>query len=877
MLDRSRLLTGLLAVSLVACSSPDDNSKKELDASTDTSADVGTSDTGDDADTDEYIDPTLDTDGDGVTDVDEIRKWGTNPLVKDTDGDGFDDFDEIVTKAFDPEVNAQQFNPRVADVPELHIELLNAPAVGLNYTENSSTTQTVGTERSTQRSQANSRSWGGSQSHATERSHTWGVSVTAGASWSDGASAEVSYNYSETHTTTNEATNEWSQEQATENSQAYARMEEKQKQTGVEIQSGWLEVVVRLSNPSDIAYVLDGLTLTAYRPAPDDPLAIDSIGTMILTDTLDTFEETVLSPNDTFGPAEFAINSLDLDTTKDLLAGSENLVFAPLTYSMRGADNIDFELASTNINARTARLIIDYGVDREREDYRVATVLDQENPGVTVADVFNDFLRIPYEEGTSDWRFGDETDTRDSFTGVTSVRDRAMSADKTSYWIVTHTRTVDSGARTVTDVHNLVLDDYDFSNIELQKGDVLHLVYVEDVDRDGLGLRTELLHGTDPENADTDGDGLSDSFELAGWEVDVDGTTVRYVSIPTEADTDRDGINDGQEYTDGTNPAEPLPDGSPTVDTLDVSYDGFNATVDFAVSSEFDQVARVEVDWGDGSAVDEVTGTDMTTGSATHTYSALGNYTVTVTAYDRFGLPSAASTTTASIFVPDPTALYMNFDGNTDNQRGSNPQLAWQSVTYGADRHGMASRSLDMEGGGTGSYQLVSFNDSPTLSGSFTISAWVYAQGFGAGNGNGANRLMGQDYWFNLYSDDTGISFGGGEISGGSLPDSVKADSNTNLSQDTWYHFAGVVEDLGNGTSAVRLYVDGFLQDEHIANSVFDSPPSCHFYIGPWAQNDCTGTDARQFDEFRGLIDDARVYSRALTDAEVEMLYIATP
>lgn len=266
---RSGLAMGLIVLALSGCSSPDNPSDEPdaADAGADVSQDAGSDDTGPDADTGEYIDPTLDSDGDGVKDIDEIRKWGTNPLVKDTDGDGFDDFDEIVTKAFDPEVNAQQFNPRVADVPKLNIELLNAPAVGLNYTENQSTTQTVGTERSTQRTQANSRSWGGSQSHATERSHTWGVSVTAGASWSDGASAEVSYNYSETHTTTNEATNEWSQDQATENSQAYARMEEKQRQTGVEIQSGWLEVVVRLSNPSDIAYVLDGLTLTAYRTA----------------------------------------------------------------------------------------------------------------------------------------------------------------------------------------------------------------------------------------------------------------------------------------------------------------------------------------------------------------------------------------------------------------------------------------------------------------------------------------------------------------------------------------------------------------------------------------------------------------------------------
>ncbi|HQF56889.1 MAG TPA: hypothetical protein PK831_00045 [Candidatus Magasanikbacteria bacterium] len=39
----------------------------------------------------------FDTDGDGISDYDEINIWGTDPLNPDTDGDGFPDGLEIVT------------------------------------------------------------------------------------------------------------------------------------------------------------------------------------------------------------------------------------------------------------------------------------------------------------------------------------------------------------------------------------------------------------------------------------------------------------------------------------------------------------------------------------------------------------------------------------------------------------------------------------------------------------------------------------------------------------------------------------------------------------------------------------------------------------
>ena len=48
------------------------------------------------------INGTPDTDGDGLSDSEEVDIHGTNPLVADTDGDGLNDGDEVITYGTDP-------------------------------------------------------------------------------------------------------------------------------------------------------------------------------------------------------------------------------------------------------------------------------------------------------------------------------------------------------------------------------------------------------------------------------------------------------------------------------------------------------------------------------------------------------------------------------------------------------------------------------------------------------------------------------------------------------------------------------------------------------------------------------------------------------
>ena len=49
-------------------------------------------------------DITVDTDGDGVTDFEEINRFGTNPFAADSDDDGADDYGEVRLMLARPEM-----------------------------------------------------------------------------------------------------------------------------------------------------------------------------------------------------------------------------------------------------------------------------------------------------------------------------------------------------------------------------------------------------------------------------------------------------------------------------------------------------------------------------------------------------------------------------------------------------------------------------------------------------------------------------------------------------------------------------------------------------------------------------------------------------
>src|SRR5690348_8570869 len=84
-----------------------------------------------------------DTDGDGLSDAEELNLYGTSPVLSDTDGDGFSDFQEIVTFAFDPTNDPYRFNPRVADVPQMTVRFAGPPVVTVQTTDEDGVIMTI--------------------------------------------------------------------------------------------------------------------------------------------------------------------------------------------------------------------------------------------------------------------------------------------------------------------------------------------------------------------------------------------------------------------------------------------------------------------------------------------------------------------------------------------------------------------------------------------------------------------------------------------------------------------------------------------------------------------------------------------------------------
>ncbi|RKG75064.1 hypothetical protein D7W79_21220 [Corallococcus exercitus] len=123
----------------------------------------------------------------------------------------------------------------------------------------------------------------------------------------------------------------------------------------------------------------------------------------------------------------------------------------------------------------------------------------------------------------------------------------------------------------------------------------------DDADHDGLADDEEPWHGTDPHDADTDGDGLSDGVEVHSGRTDPmdddsdddgvldgdedanhDGIVQAMETDPTLADSDADGLTDGLErgltapQGNGTDPALFVADADPatTTDPLKADTDG---------------------------------------------------------------------------------------------------------------------------------------------------------------------------------------------------------------------------------------------------------------------------------------------------------------
>lgn len=508
-----------------------------------------------------------DSDGDGLSDCFEKTVSFTLPNLADTDGDGRSDGYEY--ERFDPATSITVFNPRVADLPQVKVDLVSLPQIQLEYKSATNATEVVSTQFSEGSSQSIDTSRSNGMSTQVASSFNFNTSATVGASYEFGPTGGATitgeltagFGFEKTESSGSEVT--WSQSEQQAKNTAYTSSQEKSSSTGYSFDKGSLSNVnIKIRNTGHVAYKISELFLSVFSVDPlrpsDQGLPIGSLtSTGLVVD---------IPGGSSTGSYTFALEeSLGEAKASKLLRSANKLVIKPAGFVLKDINGTDLLLRSDDINALTASITIDYGVNAGISNtYRVAVRQVDGSNSISIRDALSQILKLDIEQGKAEWNYP-ITGIASTGNGLLRIGNVRHDHDANRYWQLAQYHApngVDAGKG--TELMNVVLDDFDLSKLVLAAGDKLVLTYVGDQDRDGLNDRTEQALGTKPDNADSDGDGLADALELYGWSTDLgtgtntadclDGSLVRVTSNPLEMDSDHDGKSDGDEHASCENP-----------------------------------------------------------------------------------------------------------------------------------------------------------------------------------------------------------------------------------------------------------------------------------------------------------------------------------
>lgn len=428
----------------------------------------------------------VDTDGDGLSDVDEKQLYGTSPVLADTDGDGMSDYVEIVQKSFDPVSAPLRFNPRVADVPELDILVTGPPLLSLRITEANGetrtfeTSHTIGTEDTVTDSttQTNAQTNGISQSTTVTREIARDVGISnvqrerdagpggrdAGVDASEDQGGPILVTLSDAVSSTAERSSttllsfSFTHEQSRSISEAVTRAEAYAQSHDIEASGAVLGLLAVIVNRGDLAFRVTNLVLSASLLTADGLEA--PVGNLDIHTVFTNFVPYSLAPGEQQGPVNFDKDFINLDQVAAILRNLQGLTVRIGVYELSDVAGKPFAFDVEVIRARTATVSIDYGKRRPPERHLVATNLDPASPGVSAKRALHEILRIPVQS--------------DPDSGVTSVRDVVADPGGRGRWIVYHRH--DNGSHVMTTPYR---GPFDFDQITLRTGDVLRLIWVD--------------------------------------------------------------------------------------------------------------------------------------------------------------------------------------------------------------------------------------------------------------------------------------------------------------------------------------------------------------------------------------------------------------
>jgi hypothetical protein len=309
-----------------------------------------------------------------------------------------------------------------------------------------------------------------------------------------------------THTSTSSNSTSFSVGQTQSKRDTYNECKAHEQSQDYTEASGELQTVVEIANVGDIAFTVKNLYLNATEFDPTVPDSLAPICGLNRDTETSTFQQFSLAPGSSY-ELHYA-GDMDLGTAHKLLRDTQNLVIDVESYELVDGEGTPYVHNTTEIGTKTASIVVVYGPgittstgeQRVPGKYLVVTNADPNNPGISLASIMTDILRLSYEIGTVTCNGAQHTNLR-SFDGV--VADGSRSGETVGYWVVIHSYTRSGVDGTDWDTPDTA---YHFADMTIHAGDIVLIFHTEDKDGDGLTARQELSWGTDDDNTNTDGD-----------------------------------------------------------------------------------------------------------------------------------------------------------------------------------------------------------------------------------------------------------------------------------------------------------------------------------------------------------------------------------
>lgn len=272
------------------------------------------------------------------------------------------------------------------------------------------------------------------------------------------------------------------------------------------------------------------------------------------------------------GPFNVEASNLDASLIKSLLARPSGLLFEVASFDLVDEHGRNYAFQGAVTVASTGLVVIDYG-DGRLERHWIATNVERDPVTGRSSGITlgSVFTDILEIPFITEERMIEGEPS--GVTVLTSIRGISTRAEDNAFWVMIGSS--DSHADPTVS----------FEDTVLRSGDQVQLAYVRDEDGDGLYAASEYVFRTSDQNTDTDGDEIGDFEETRqGWRVRTPGAgSGRWVyGDPTRMDTDDDGLPDGAEMAAGTDPAasDTDADGITDPDEIGLSYDPVNPDTD---------------------------------------------------------------------------------------------------------------------------------------------------------------------------------------------------------------------------------------------------------------------------------------------------------